>query len=97
MPSLADAPHAENVPVPFLILPSDAAVFGSSGDTTAMTYELRVGTSICERALLASRSATAQPRSGMNGTSIKSTLEGRWVNTIVLTRPIRLAILAATR
>ena len=32
---------------------------------------------------------TASPSEGMNGTRIKSTLDGRCVNTIVLSRPMR--------
>src|SRR6266852_4326731 len=67
-----------------------AAAARSAGGTTAMTYELRVGTSICERALRASSSTIANGRFGMNGTSSSSTLDGRWVKTIVFTRPKRL-------
>src|SRR5437870_10559496 len=68
-----------------------AAAGRSSGATTAITYELRVGTSICDNALRASRSAIATGRFGANGTSASSTFDGRWVNTIVLIRPMRSA------
>src|SRR5712691_8486927 len=74
-----------------------AAAGRSPGGTTAMTYELRVGTSICERALRASNSTIAGGRVGMNGTRASSTFDGRWVNTMVLTRPMRWARRAATR
>ena len=69
----------------------------SAGGTTATTYEPRVGTSICDSALRASSNTNASGRLGMNGTSNNRTLEGRWVNTIVFTRPMRCASRAATR
>src|SRR2546425_12850481 len=74
-----------------------AAAARSPGETTAITYELRVGTSIWDRALRASKRAITHPSAGANGTSNNKTLDGRWVNTIVLTRPIRPAIRAASR
>src|ERR1700704_6091631 len=74
-----------------------AAAARSPGDTTAITYELRVGTSICERTLRASRRTIAQARFGANGTSMSRTLDGRWVNTIVLIKPKRSAMRTATR
>ena len=74
-----------------------AAAARSGGETTAITYELRVGTSICDNALRTSSSTMTHVRSGTNGTRISSTLDGRWVNTIVLTNPIRLAMRTATR
>src|SRR5215469_1544470 len=74
-----------------------AAAGRSSGRTTAMTYELLVGTSICDRALRASSRPIAVARFGANGTSISSTFDGRWVNTIVLISPMRSAIGTATR
>src|SRR5262245_27917866 len=74
-----------------------AAAGRSSGVTTAITYELRVGTSICESALRKSRSAIANGNVGMKGVSIKKIFEGRWVNTAVLISPIWSAIRAATR
>src|SRR4029079_18322972 len=51
----------------------EAAAGRSAGVTTAITYELRVGTSICDSALRISNSAIAQPAEGMNGTRISST------------------------
>src|SRR5262249_43481039 len=68
-----------------------AAAARSSGGTTAITYELRVGTSIWDRALRINSSARASGRVGMNGTSARKTLDGRWVNTMVLTSPNRAA------
>jgi hypothetical protein len=46
--------------------------------------------------LLISSSAIAIASVGAKGTSIKQTFEGRWVKTIVLTRPIRRASRTAT-
>src|SRR3954469_19740820 len=66
-----------------------AAAGRSSGETIAITYELRVGTSICERALRTNNSASAHSRLGTNGTSTRQRLAGMCVNTIVLTRPNR--------
>src|SRR5437764_10467688 len=74
-----------------------AAAGRSSGLTTAMTYDARVGTSICDSALRASSNPIAVVRSGANGIIIKNTLEGRWVKTIVLMRPMRSAIGTAMR
>src|SRR5688572_8308677 len=74
-----------------------AAAGRSCGGTMAMTYDVRVGTSFCDNALRASRHAIAQPSVGMNGTRIRNTLDGRCVNTIVFTKPIRRAIRTATR
>src|SRR5213080_2096992 len=74
-----------------------AAAARSSGATTAITYELRVGTSIWDSALRASSSPIATGRSGANGTNASSTFDGRWVNTIVLIRPMRSAIGTAIR
>src|SRR3954451_5778861 len=66
-----------------------AAAARSPGVTTAMTYEVRVGTSICESALRTNSRVTAAQRAGANGTSTKQTLAGKWVNTIVFTSPMR--------
>src|SRR5215471_13065681 len=74
-----------------------AAAGRSGGETTAITYELRGGTSICDSAYRASSSAIASGRVGIKGTRMSSRLEGKWVNTIVLTRPMRFARRAATR
>src|SRR6185436_3664647 len=43
-----------------------------------------------------SRSAIASGRFGISGTRISSTVEGRWVATIVLIRPMRAASFEAT-
>ena len=72
-----------------------AAAERSSGSTTAMTYDWRVGTSIWLRLNRSSRTATASGSVGMSGTRISSTFDGRWVKTIVLMSPIRAAIRAA--
>src|SRR5215471_21228158 len=74
-----------------------AAAGRSVTGTIAITYELRVGTSICDSAARAKSSAIAQARSGMNGTRIRQRLEGKWVKTIVLTSPKRPAMRTATR
>src|SRR6516164_10192457 len=65
-----------------------AAAGRSSGATTAMTYEARVGTSICDRALRARSRAIAMVRSGAKGIRINRTFDGRWVKTIVLINPM---------
>src|ERR1700720_4317549 len=74
-----------------------AAAGRSSGLTTAMTYDARVGTSICDSALPAINNPTAVIRSGANGMSIRNTLDGKCVKTIVLISPIRSAIGTAMR
>ena len=74
-----------------------AAAGRSSGVTTAITYEVRVGTSICDSALRASSKPIAVARFGANGTRIRKMFDGRWVKTIVLIRPIRSEIGTATR
>src|SRR6266581_1627361 len=74
-----------------------AAAARSLGATTAITYELRVGTSIWDNALRARRSAMATPSEGAKGISTSRRLEGKCVNTIVLTRPNRSAMRVATR
>src|SRR6188508_1219920 len=72
-----------------------AAADRSSGSTTAMTYDWRVGTSIWLSANRANRTATASGRVGMNGMRMSSTFDGRWVKTIVSMRPMRAAMRAA--
>ena len=72
-----------------------AAADRSSGSTTAITYDWRVGTSIWLRLKRSSSTAIASGRVGMSGTRISSTFDGRWVKTIVLISPIRAAIRAA--
>ena len=56
-----------------------------------MLYDLRVGTSICDVLRRSRYSATASHAAGASGTSISSTLDGRWVTTIVFNNPIRVA------
>ncbi len=74
-----------------------AAADRSSGSTTAITYDWRVGTSIWLRLYRSSRTRIASGSVGMIGTRISSTFDGRWVNTIVLMRPNRAAIRAADK
>ena len=47
------------------------------------------GTSICEMEKRASSSAIARGAEGMSGTSMSSTLLGRWVKTMTATAPKR--------
>ena len=74
-----------------------AAAGRSGGDTTAITYDPRVGTSICDSALRMSSSTITQESCGTNGISNSMTLAGRCVKTIVFTSPIRFAMRTATR
>jgi hypothetical protein len=60
-------------------------------------YDCLVGTSICDRAILARYSAMASGSVGANATSMIKILDGMCVNTIVLIRPILSEIFAATR
>src|SRR5919108_3748325 len=69
----------------------------ADGGTTAMTYDWRVGTSISTSASLARNNAAARDSVGAVGASMSSMLDGKCVNTIVLTRPMRRAIQAAAR
>src|SRR5262245_3964712 len=73
-----------------------AAAVRSAGVTTAITYEVRVGTSICESAERRSSSASTMVRLGENAARMRQRLEGICVNTIVLTRPKRVPRRAAT-
>src|SRR4051794_20488857 len=73
-----------------------AAAGGSAGGTTAMTYDVRVGTSICDSAARTSNSTSAITRLGPTAARMRQTLEGIWVNTMVFTRPKRSASRAAT-
>src|SRR5215475_5123006 len=73
-----------------------AAAVRSAGVTTAMTYDVRVGTSICESAALTSSSPRAKIKFGENAAAIRNILDGMCVNTIVLTRPKRFESRAAT-
>src|SRR5918995_622300 len=72
-----------------------AAAGRSAGETTAITYELRTGTSICDSALRRSRKATASSTVGMKGVSARKRFAGRWVKTAVSRRPMRLAMRTA--
>ena len=73
-----------------------AAAGRSGGVTTAITYEVRVGTSICDSAERSTKALAPHTDCGENAAKIRNTLEGICVNTMVLTRPMRLAIQAAT-
>src|SRR5215207_486550 len=72
-----------------------AAAGRSAAETTAITYELRTGTSICDSALRSNRQATASSTVGMKGVSTRKRLAGRWVKTAVLRRPMRPAMRTA--
>src|SRR5436309_476015 len=61
----------------------------SSGRTTAMVYDCLVGTSIWLILKRRKSSSVASVRLGMSGTRMSRIFEGRWVNTMVLTRPNR--------
>src|SRR5215470_12234706 len=74
-----------------------AAADRSSGLTTAIVYDCRVGTSIWLILNRTSKTAIAQRGVGIIGTSSSSTLEGKCVKTIVLTRPKRNANREAAR
>jgi hypothetical protein len=55
-----------------------------------------VGASICTRKARTSQQSTAIQTSGKKGIATRRRLEGMCVNTMVFTKPIRLASLAAT-
>src|SRR6185437_13824635 len=74
-----------------------AAAGRSAGSTTAMTYDERVGTSISDNRLRNTRQATASGNVGAHAARIRKTLDGRCVNTIVLTKPKRAASRAVTK
>src|SRR3954454_19116807 len=73
-----------------------AAAARSAGFTTAITNEVRVGTSIWARADLTSNRMRTIVKLGENAATIRQMLEGMCVNTIVFTRPNRFARRAAT-
>src|SRR3954468_3444939 len=83
------APVVRAIPV------TPAAADRSSGSTTAITYDWRVGPSIWLRLNRSSRTSTARGGGGIGGRRISRMFDGRWVNTIVSMRPIRRAIRAA--
>src|SRR6185503_14162950 len=60
------------------------------------TYEERVGTSIWESAARTSSRPSAHSTDGAKAAAIRHRLEGMCVNTIVLMRPMRAPIQAAT-
>src|SRR6266436_400367 len=79
-------------PVVLAMPVTPAAADRSSGSTTDMTYDWRVGTSIWLRLNRRRSTVIARGRFGISGTRISSRFDGRWVKTIVSTRPILAAI-----
>ena len=73
-----------------------AAAARSSGLTTAITYDWRVGTSIWLMLKRRSSRSVASVTFGISGTRISRMFDGRCVATIVLSRPKRAASRAAT-
>src|SRR5258708_2862050 len=73
-----------------------AAAGLSGGVTTAITYEVRVGTSICESAERTSKRPSTTRRLVEKAARIRHRLEGMCVKTMVFTRPKRLDSRAAT-
>jgi len=67
------------------ILVTPEAAERSSGDTTAIVYDWRVGTSICEMLNRQSRTVIANGSVGRSGTKISNTFDGMCVKTFVLT------------
>src|SRR5439155_21190826 len=74
-----------------------AAAVRSSGSPTAIVYDCRVGTSICEMLIRARKTAAASAPLGIRGTRTSRAFEGRCVKTIVLIRPMRPASQPAAR
>src|SRR5262249_55155370 len=74
-----------------------AAAGRSAGVTTAITYEVRVGTSICESAARGTSVASASPRFGIKGARRSQMLEGTWVKAMERISPRRLATQGAAR
>src|SRR5262245_48380633 len=73
-----------------------AAAGRSAGVTTAITYEVLVGTSICDSAARINSSISTAVKLGRNAARIRQMLDGIWVKTIVFTRPNFLERRAAT-
>src|SRR5262249_15008555 len=69
-----------------------AAAGRSAGVTTAITKDVRVGTSICDNRLRTASRPMTTGRLFTNGIATRQKLAGRWVNTMVLTSPKRRAI-----
>ena len=85
--------------MPAMLLPTmcmPAIATRSSGPTTAMVYEVRVGTSIWPRKERSCQNSTARVAVGAKAAAIRNRLAGMWVNTIVLISPILAATLAAS-
>jgi len=74
-----------------------AAAVRSAGVTTAITKDVRVGTSICENAERTSKSARTTVRLEEKAATMRQTLDGICVKTMVLTSPIRWEIRTAAR
>jgi hypothetical protein len=72
-----------------LVMP--AVTVCSSGSTTAMLYDLRDGTSICDMVARKKRHSTASHGVGISGTSTNNTLDGACMYTVVLSNPMRAA------
>src|SRR5260370_12552734 len=68
----------------------------SGGVTTAITYEVRVGTSICESAERTSNKPSTTKRFVENAARIRQRLEGMCVTTMLFTQPKHFASRAAT-
>src|SRR6266508_1833162 len=85
-PAIEDAPAQESVRVR-LVIP--LAYERSCGFTTAATYDCRVGTSISTNDSRTRNSTIAIFTLGAKGTAIRTRLEGKCVNTIVFTKPMR--------
>src|SRR5512139_3619268 len=67
------------------------AAFRSSVGIMAVTYDCRVGTSICDKVCLSSRKATDVSNVGARPTAISNMFDGMCVKTMVFSRPILLA------
>src|SRR5580765_7385688 len=87
---------ASAAPIDRAIAVTPEAAARSSGATTATVYDWRVGTSIWEIEERIRYIAMASGKLGIQGTVISSRLDGRCVNTMVCTRPIRAARLLAS-
>ena len=73
-----------------------AAAVRSRGVTTVITSAWRVGTSIWESVVRASRSPAADANPGAKAIAASSTLLGRWVPTMVAISPNLRASLGAS-
>src|SRR5260370_1641137 len=66
-----------------------AAAGLSGGGTTAITYDVRVGTSICDSAERASKRPSTTVRPAEKAATIKQTLQATCLKTTVFTIPNR--------